>query len=392
MSDCAKKYVRRQRFYDVFKDRHFLRHLDIELTERCNQRCIHCYINQRLNDRQIANAEMGTQKILDIIDEAAALGCLRMRLTGGEPLVRDDFEDIYLHIRRLGIKVILSTNATLLTTRYAKLLARVPPLEPVEVSMYGLSRTSYEDVSLAPGSFDAAKTGLQLLKDYNVPYVTKASLLPPNLTERAAYERREDGPHGSRPLNIYFNLRARRDNPVKNSIIKTMRYNPEKIVELKKTDFNDEKQRRLLLESISGPCGDFLFVCSAGENSGCVDAYGRLQMCTLLRHPDYVFDLNSGPLRQGLEFLSQKRRQKAQSLNYKRRCARCFIRRLCEMCPARSWMEYGDIDRPVDYYCLVAHAQARYLGLLEADEWAWQVGDWVDRVNRVSKTFVGGTV
>ena len=43
-------------------------------------------------------------------------------------------------------------------------------------------------------------------------------------------------------------------------------------------------------------------------------------------------------------------------------------------------MEHGTLDTPVDYLCQVAHAQARYVGLLEQDELAWEVRDWRQRV------------
>lgn len=71
--------------------------LDIELTERCNNDCIHCYINQPADDEDIKKGELGTHELKKIIDEAAALGCLTVKFTGGEPLLREDFEEIYVH-------------------------------------------------------------------------------------------------------------------------------------------------------------------------------------------------------------------------------------------------------------------------------------------------------
>ncbi|MBN1996267.1 radical SAM protein [candidate division KSB1 bacterium] len=392
MSKTTSKYVRKSRLFSVLKDKNFLRQLDIELTERCNNRCIHCYINRPQNDRKAAAAEMSTKKVLDIIDEAAALGCLRIRLTGGEPLLRDDFEDIYVHTRRHGIKVVLFTNATLLTPKRAQLLAQIPPLEPVEVSMYGRHRQSYEEVTLTEGSYQAAEKGLRLLEENGIPYVVRTSLLPPNKSEWEEFATGTDEKNNQRPLNIFYNLRARRDNPAKNKRIQKLRYTPQEIVRLKKASFDDDQFKQRLLAAISGPPGEKIFVCSAGENSGCVDAYGRLQMCTLLRHPDFVYDLNEYTLKQGLSFFVQKRMQKANNRDYMQRCARCFIRRLCEMCPARAWMEHGVVDRPVEYYCRVAHAEARYLGLLDDNEWAWQVDNWKKRINLVlqKKQAVGG--
>ena len=70
---------------------------------------------------------------------------------------------------------------------------------------------------------------------------------------------------------------------------------------------------------------------------------------------------------------------------YLERCARCFLHGLCEQCPAKSWMEHGTLDTPVEYLCQVAHAQARYLGLLEEGERAWEVPDWQQRLARTGR-------
>jgi sulfatase maturation enzyme AslB (radical SAM superfamily) len=127
--------------------------LDIELTERCNNNCIHCNINLPEGDAQARKREMTTGQVKDILGQAAALGCLRVRFTGGEPLLRPDFEEIYLSARGLGMKVLLFTNGRLITPRLADLFARIPPLATIEITVYGMRAESYEAVTRAPGSF-----------------------------------------------------------------------------------------------------------------------------------------------------------------------------------------------------------------------------------------------
>ena len=135
--------------------------------------------------------------------------------------------------------------------------------------------------------------------------------------------------------------------------------------------------------------GDRIFACGAGK-SGCVDAYGVLQMCMMLRHPDVVYDLTHGTLREALaETFPGFRERRATNPEYLHRCARCFLKGLCEQCPAKSWAEHGTLDTPVEYYCQVAHAQARYLGLLREGEWAWEVADWRPRVDRLVERWLG---
>src|SRR3989338_8038473 len=138
------------------KTKPLLSRLDIELTERCNNNCLHCYINLPQDDLEAENKELSTDEIKDILKEAVSLGCLTARFTGGEPLLRMDFEELYLFARRLGLKVLLFTNAILVTHHLAELFSRIPPLEKIEVSVYGMKKTSYEAVTRVPGSFDSA--------------------------------------------------------------------------------------------------------------------------------------------------------------------------------------------------------------------------------------------
>ncbi|MBP1739255.1 MAG: putative Radical domain protein, partial [Deltaproteobacteria bacterium] len=136
---------------------------DIELTERCNNNCVHCCINLPADDLVAKKRELSTAALKDILKEAASLGCLTVRFTGGEPLLRDDFEELYLYARKSGLKVLLFTNATLITPTLAELLSRIPPLEKIEITVYGMKKISYEAVARTPGSFEAAWRGITLL-------------------------------------------------------------------------------------------------------------------------------------------------------------------------------------------------------------------------------------
>jgi hypothetical protein len=83
------------------------------------------------------------------------------------------------------------------------------------------------------------------------------------------------------------------------------------------------------------------------------------------------------------DFFPRLRELRAANPEYLRRCVRCFLKGLCEQCPAKSWAEHGTLDTPVAYYCAVAHAQARDLGLLGEHEQGWEVMDWRERIERL---------
>jgi len=367
--------------------RPLLGHLDIELTERCNNACIHCYINLPVRDKEAARRELTAEQWKNILSQAADLGALSVRFTGGEPLLRPDFTDIYLFARRLGLQVILFTNGRLITPELVDLLARVPPLMKVEVSVYGMRPESYDAIACVPGAFTEFRRGVDLLWERRIPFVVKSVLLPPNRAEMAEFEAwaatipwMEQYP----TYAVFLDLRTRNDSPARNRRIAGLRLSPEDGVLLAAR--REETYRSGMSQfsiQFMRPPGDRLFSCGAGE-SGCVDSYGMYQMCMTLRHQDMVYNLKQGTLRDALtRVFPRLREMRATNPVYLVRCARCFLKGLCEQCPGRSWAEHGTLDTPVEYLCQVAHAQARYLGLLSEREFAWEIRDWQQRIKKL---------
>jgi len=109
-----------------------------------------------------------------------------------------------------------------------------------------------------------------------------------------------------------------------------------------------------------------------------------------LSAPEWTYDLRRNSLSEAIEASNAQIRQ-ARSTNpeYFNHCARCLIRPLCEQCPAKSWLEHGTLDTPVEHLCAAAHAQAERMGLLRTDEKAWNVLDWEGRSEIVSNNRSG---
>jgi len=385
-------YVVRRSFQNagLFKEQQpRLSRLDIELTERCNNACMHCYINLPEHDPKAKSRELSTEQVNHILKQAAELGALSVRFTGGEPLLREDFQEIYLFARKLGLMVFLFTNARLITPELADLFAKIPPMKKIEISVYGMHAESYDAVACSAGAFAEFRRGVDLLLEREIPFMVKSVLLPPNrdeMTEFEAWAATIPGMEVDPAYAVFLDLRARRDSIAKNHLISKMRFSPEEgVALLARHESNYLKGMVPFSVKFMYPQGDQLFNCGAGEGA-CVDAYGKVQMCMMLRHPDYVYDLKNGTLREALtEVFPRFREARATNPEYLRRCARCFLKGLCEQCPAKSWSEHGTLDTPVEYLCQVAHAQARYLGLLVEGEQSWEVTDWKERIAAFEK-------
>jgi radical SAM protein with 4Fe4S-binding SPASM domain len=365
--------------------RPLLARLDIELTERCNNDCLHCSVNLPAGDGEARRRESTTAEVKHVLAEAAALGCLSVRFTGGEPLLREDFEELYVTARKLGLRVRIFTNAMLITPGLAALFKKIPPLDKMEVSVYGMTAATSAGVTGNKASFEAARRGIALLLSRGVPFVVKGAVLPPTKDEMDRFEawtREIPGMTGSPSYAMLFDLRSRRDMEAKNERIRSLRLDPAEYVRME-SRLGDGRaaELRAFVARFGGCAGDRLFGCLS--DAGSVDAYGRFQVCLLLRHPDTVYDLEAGSLRAAMEeFLPRVRDIRATNPAYLERCGRCFLKSLCLQCPARSWAEHGTLDTPVEYFCGIAHAQAEWIGILAPGEKAWKISDGRRRIER----------
>lgn len=384
----VRKEIISKDFWNKLKPR--LSRLDIELTERCNNNCLHCYINLPIDDLEAERKELSTDEIKKILTEAESVGCMQARFTGGEPLLRNDFSELYVFARKHGFKVYIFTNATLLTPSLADLFSRIPPGERIEVTVYGMKKESYETVSRTSGSFEAAWRGINLLLEKKIPFVIKGALLPSNKDEIEEFEKMAlNIPWMDKPpsYSMFFDLRGRRDNADKNQVIKGLRISGEEGLKvLTRGKYRYIKEMKEFCAKFMGPQGSKLFSCGAAIAVGCIDAYGMFQPCMKLRHHDCIYDLRKGSLKDAVANFSPRiRKMKAENPEYLSKCARCFLKGLCEQCPAASWMEHGALDTPVEYLCAVAHRQAQFLGLVKKGEFAWDVEDWQERVKEFAQ-------
>jgi hypothetical protein len=123
----------------------------LEVTERCNLACLHCFINQPAGNRDAAAGELTLPQVRNVLDQMAGAGCLFLLITGGEALLRPDFREIWSYAKRKGMLVSLFTNGTLVTPRIADFLAEWRP-GAVEISC-GATQDTYERVTQVPGSY-----------------------------------------------------------------------------------------------------------------------------------------------------------------------------------------------------------------------------------------------
>ncbi len=339
---------------------------NLEITARCNNNCRHCYINVPAGDAQARAEEMSQAEILRIAGQAIEMGAIWCLVTGGEPLLRPDFQDIYLALKRKGLLVGVFTNATLIQEHHVELFKRYPPRD-LEVTVYGVTEGTYEAVTRHTGSFAAFQRGLKLMLENGLPVRLKTMALRSNLHELpriAEFCRRHTkGYYRFDPL-----LHLRYDgNSQRNAHIRSERLTPEEIVALEQSD--PERFTAMqhdcdqLILSATGHMGcDHLFHCGAGFGEFAVSYKGLFRLCDSLWAPGTTYDLRNGTLREAwFDIVPRVRDLRSGNPAFLETCRACPIINLCLSCPAHTYLETGEMDGQTPYFCAVAHARARML-------------------------------
>ena len=369
-----------------FSDMPLAFHLD--LTERCNLNCKHCYINHPANDLRSKSLELSVVEINSIADQAANMGTMWCLLSGGEPLLRSDFTDIYLSLKKRGFLINLFTNATLINEHHIDLFKNFPPRD-LEVTVYGITKETYESVTRVSGSFNAFLRGLNLLLDNKIKVTLKAMVLRSNKQELFEMKRFcEERTSNQFRFDPMLHLRYDRD-PLRNKEIIAERLDPQEIVALEMVDkkrFQDmlDSYDNLIFPEVvtyedclgidnkskSKECQRFgkLFRCGIGRNEYAISFDGHLCLCSTLRSPGLTYNLREGSLQDGLNFLRKKIfDMETESIEILKTCKSCKIVNLCMWCPAMAYLETGNLEGEVPYFCQVAHARAAALEKAEKE-------------------------
>ncbi len=116
-------------------------HSTLVLTNRCNLSCKHCY---RRSSSKSIEQELDLDGWKQILVELQNQGCIRLKLTGGEPLIHKDFIDIYRTAYDMGFYVELATNGIVMNDKIIETLTNRTP-DRIIISIYGCSDETYRD-------------------------------------------------------------------------------------------------------------------------------------------------------------------------------------------------------------------------------------------------------
>jgi radical SAM protein with 4Fe4S-binding SPASM domain len=129
----------------------------LDLTYRCNERCVHCYLDHE------DHGEMGTAEIKAVLDQLADAGTFFLTISGGEIFMRRDLFEILEHASALRFSVKLKTNAVMIRPARAARLAALG-IESVDVSLYSHVAETHDAITKLPNSFRRTIDGIRSLR------------------------------------------------------------------------------------------------------------------------------------------------------------------------------------------------------------------------------------
>ncbi len=331
--------------------------VSIELTRRCPLECQHCYNNLPMADLAARNRELTREEYAAIFRELADLGTMWILFTGGEIFARKDFLDIYNCAKQHGFLITLFTNGTVINERIADYLREFPPFA-IEITLYGRTRETYEQLTQVPGSYDRCMRGIRLLLDRGLPLKLKTVGTKVNCHEVVAMKE-----FAEQELGTEFKFDSLINPRIDCSHAPLgVRLSPEEVVALDLHWPKVAAEYRANLEreaQAPPPSRNKVYTCGGGMKSFAIDPYGLMTICVLSHQEGY--DIRKGSVRDGWEHFLMGLRRRERRIPGK--CSACRIHSACSMCPANGELENGDPEKPVEFLCEVAHLRAMALGV-----------------------------
>ncbi|MGH7352195.1 MAG: radical SAM protein [Candidatus Methylomirabilales bacterium] len=177
------------------------------LTQRCNQRCAHCYLSAFPGAS--AAEELSTEECFRVVDEIAEVNPeVLLILTGGEPLLRTDLFDLGGYAADKGFTVVLGTNGFLLKQQHAKAM-RQSGIQGASISLDSTDPARHDAFRRLPGAWRGAIQATEVLRAEGLPFSLHMSVIEWNVEEiPAMIDLARD--LGARVLNLFFLVRTGR--------------------------------------------------------------------------------------------------------------------------------------------------------------------------------------
>lgn len=346
-------------FLEEVQGKPLISKLQFELSSRCNERCIHCYIP---NDKKNKGFDMPTSKVYSILDEFAEMGGIHVTLSGGEAFLHKDLIEIAEYCREKDLKIsILSNLISLKDEQIARLKAINVSI--IQVSLYSMDPEIHDLITTVKGSFEKTKASIEKLVAADIPVQISCPIMKANKT---GYHRVLEY---AKSLKIKaqtdYIMMARSDLNKDNLANRLSLEETEVLIrEILEHDsqYKDETLEKLpISDQIKFNLERFIKqpVCGVGYDNCCITANGDVYPCAGWQ--DYVL---GNVYKQSLQEIWEnservKELRKITQASFPQ-CLECEARDYCARCLVRNYNESGgDMFAVNHHFCDVAFLNKR---------------------------------
>ncbi|MCI5699103.1 MAG: radical SAM protein [Lachnospiraceae bacterium] len=341
-----------------------------ELTVRCNLHCKMCMF--RHDDREnpeLTAKELTAEQWIDLARQAAEAGTLQLLITGGEPMLRPDFCEIWEGIYKIGFVMELYTNATLVTPKIMETLQKYPP-HMIGVTIYGASPETYDRVCGNSKAFLQMLNGTRQLMTLPSEMRFRSTLIRDSYADGDLIDRLVKSEFGESysvmqacPINkavrggcaevescrippeLDMQMKAKRVRETVRQIVGD-RFDPKNLRIVRKNNSimsEDEQKTRLTL-----------FGCQAGMSQYTITYEGKLLACQMIG----VFYTDA--LQEGVQNAWERYPYEVHIPYGKGKCGSCEYIDTCQSCYGSRYAETGDFNGCSDYIYRTAKAKKQY--------------------------------
>ncbi len=326
-----------------------------ELSSRCNLSCRFCYVKNHATP-EILLREKSTAEWIRTGQLAADHGTVFLLITGGEPLIRSDFQEIYTALNSIGFHLILHTNGTLINEKFIQWFSPVRASK-VAVTLYGASADTYRKTTGVASAFNKTLRGIDHLLEAGINTEIRSPLTRLNIHEA----KRISSLGHERGINVRFFhslIKSRRGISSDSVNVRLSRQEAISVAKFHISGCDQELQPGAghisqvpLQDNFDIPiCTDnsispSAMKCMAGKSSYLISWDGKMLPCALMEHP---FTL---PFEQGFQKAWEKLVKQTGEITGPAECSLCPLKSFCDVCPARLQAETGSVNKLSPYIC-----------------------------------------
>lgn len=245
---------------------------NFELTRKCPFNCVICY-NERKSKRELTTAE-----ICGILDQLAEQGCIHINFTGGDPLIRDDFPQIYQYAVNLGIVPSIESELAYFPPSVKDILRTYPPHE-INVSLYAIDDNVFQEVTRTSLSAKTVLNNLIDLRELGIYFRVRTPVTKINIGQAGKIAR------FCRTLGIEYNASTKIFWKQSGDRIDSVRCTPNCIKESSDGDPIYDYLYSITKDLWSKPI--VKHSCDTGITDFNISAYGELNFCITFWKPEY---------------------------------------------------------------------------------------------------------